>query len=256
MKAIKKICLGLGLLGATSAVLAENFSATNINYLVTNRAKPDGIYGYGTSNQNLQTFQFEHFRGTDWGDVYFDAELYQGKHVGSPVSTNDSQQLLVLNPRLSLSKITGKSFAFGPVSDVSLIARWERGSYPDTDHFRSQNYGVSLNFDVPGFDYFESGLLYRNTNFDPRTWLWRSVLMSKPVDVAGQKLHFNLLSLINGSAHNGTEVFERADVLWEIGGKAEYQFGLRLEYARHQNDPLGSGTYKRFMPQLMFKLSL
>ena len=241
----------------SGAASAEDFSVNNLNYLVTNQAKPDGIYGYGTENEHLQTFQFEHFGGNSWGDLYVDAEVYDGKNVGTPFSqSNDTQSLFVLNPRLSLSKITGHSFSVGPVSDVALIARWERGSYPDTDHFHSQNYGVSFNFNVAGFDYFESGILYRDTNFDKNTWLWRSVLLSKPLLVGGQKFHFNLLSLINGSTNNGTEVFERGDLLWEIGGKSAYQLGLRLEYARYQNNPLASGTYKRFMPQLMFKYTL
>lgn len=243
-------------LGAVDAA-AEDFSVNNLNYLVTNKAKPDPIYGYGTEDEHLQTFQFEHFGGTGWGDIYIDAEMYRGDDVGTPFSTgNRSQSLIVVNPRLSLSKIAGRSFAFGPVSDVSLIARWEVGSYPDTDHFRSRNYGVSLNFNVPGFDYFESGLLYRDTNFDSNTWLWRSVLLSKPIDIGRQKWHFNVLSLVNGSNNNGTEVFERVDILWEIAGNPKYQLGTRLEYARYANNPLAPGNYRRFTPQLMLKFTL
>lgn len=98
------------------------------------------------------TYQFEHFSGHSWGDVYFDAEAYQGKNVGTPFDTGKNfQSLMVLNPRLSLGKTTGYDLSLGPISDVSLIARWELGSYPSSDHFHSQNYGVSLNFKVPGF---------------------------------------------------------------------------------------------------------
>lgn len=51
--------------------------------------------------------------------------------------------------------------------------------------------------------------------------------MSEPVELFTQRFHFNLLSLISGSEHNRTEVFERGEALWEIGGKASYQLGLR-----------------------------
>lgn len=248
----------IGLTGALpTAAHCADFAVNSFSVLGTTQAKPDAIYGYGTGNEKLLTYQFEHFSGHSWGDVYFDAEVYHGRDVGSPFVTGHSiQNLMVLNPRLSLGKITGKDFSFGPVTDVSLISRWEAGSYPNDNPYRSQNYGVSLNFDVPGFSYFESGLLYRNTNFDKRTWLWRSVLMSKPVEVFSQKLHFNLLSLVSGSQNNGTEVFERGEMLWEVGGKAAYQLGLRLEYETYKNDPIKGGRYQRWLPMLMFKYTL
>ncbi|WP_321958632.1 hypothetical protein [Burkholderia cenocepacia] len=248
------ITMLVGFLSASA--MAQNFAVNNFNFLYTNRSSPDPIYGYGTGNGNLQTYQFEHFSGNRFGDIYFDAELYHGHNVGAPFSNANFQNLLVFNPRLSFGKTLGKDLSVGPISDVSLIARWERGSYPDTDHFESQNYGLSVNFKVPGFAWFESGMLYRNTNFDKHTWLWRSVLLSDPIEVGGQKFHFNLLSLINGSNHNGTEVFERAELLWEIFGKPQYQLGARFEFMHYNNNPVGGGTYNKYMPEIMFKYTL
>ncbi|WP_285404924.1 hypothetical protein [Luteibacter sp. ME-Dv--P-043b] len=243
-------------LGASTAV-AQNFALNNFNLMVTNEAKPDPIFGYGTPDRDLQMFQFEHFSTHDWGDVYFDAELYHGRDVGAPFELgNDTQNLFVLNPRLSIGRLADTPIHWGPLSDLSVIARWESGSYPSNDRFHSQNYGLSANFDVGGFAWFESGLLYRHTNFDRRTWLWRSVLLSKPIDIGGQAFHFNLLSLVNGSDHQGTEVLERADVLWEAGHHSEVQLGFRLEYARYDHNPVASGgEYHRFTPFLMLKLT-
>ncbi len=111
-------------------------------------------------------------------------------------SGKSSQNLLVANTRLSLGKMTGKSFAYGPVTDVSLIARWDDASYAD---FRSRNYGLSLNFDVPGFVYFESGLLRRTTNYNDPNWLWRSYLISKPWDCgAAVQLHLAVINQRHG----------------------------------------------------------
>lgn len=234
-----------------------DFAINSFSVLATNQAKPDAIFGYGTSNEKLMTYQFEHFSGHSWGDVYFDAEAYQGKNVGTPFDKDKNfQSFLVLVPRLSLGKITGQDLSFGPISDVSLAARWDLGSYPSSNPFHSQNYGVALNFKVPGFSYFESGLYYRNTNYDKRTWLWRSVLLSEPVEIFAQRFHFNLLSLISGSERNGTIVYERGEALWEVGGKPAYQLGLRLEFETYKNDPVKGGTYRRWLPLLMFKYTL
>ena len=74
---------------------------------------------------------------------------------------------------------------------MALIARYERASYAD---FRSYNHGISFNFNVPGFAYFESGILRRNTNFYRGEKLWRSVLMSKPF--AGERLPRNSPTLM------------------------------------------------------------
>ncbi|MDC5524671.1 hypothetical protein NRA72_11165 [Acinetobacter baumannii] len=239
----------------TTSVSAQNFTINSFSLLATNKAKPDAIYGYGTSDEDLQMFQYEHFSTHDWGDIYFDAELFHGNDVGSPVeSGNDFQSLFVLNPRLSIGKLTNTPISWGPISDVSLIGRWEVSSYPSGNNFHSQNYGISLNFNVPYFSWFESGLLYRDTNFDPDTWLWRTVLMSNPIKIKEQNFHINLLSLVNGSSHNGTEIFERGDLLWEIGKKSKTQIGVRLEYVNYANDPLKtSGDYSRFTPFLMIK---
>lgn len=227
----------------------------NLNALYTTRSSNDPVLGTGTSNERLQTYQFEYFAGFKYGDIYVDAEAFHGDQVGgagagSFAGDTTFQNLLVFNPRLSLSKVSGRDLSFGPVSDISLIARYERASYAD---FRSYNHGISLNFKVPGFAYFESGLLRRNTNFYHGEWLWRSVLMSNAFPVAGQKFHFNLLSLVNGTGVNGTETFLRPELLWELDAKGVFQLGLRHEMHRYKID---GRDYSRNSPSLMLKWTL
>ncbi len=235
---------------------AQIVSINSVYVMYTNQAKPDPVYGYGTSTNDLLTFQFEHFSFHPWGDLYVDAETYQGRNVGTPYSTgNNWQSLLVFDPRLSLSKVTKKKVAFGPVSDVSLEARFERESYPDTPHFWTRNFGVALNWKVPGFNYFASGVLARYTNLDAKnTWFWRSVLLSKPGNIAHQRVYFNLLSFVNGSGQHKTEYWERGDFLWDAAKLQHVQAGLRLEYEHYSNDPLAPGhNYNRYLPELMLR---
>lgn len=239
-------------LAISPAIRAQDFNITSVSVLATNKAKADPILGTGTADENLMTYQLEHFSSFKYGDIYLDAELFEGDDVGGESAGSfgagtDSQSLFVVNPRLSFSKMTGKSFSYGPISDVSLIARWERASYAD---FRSKNYGVALNLNVPGFMYFETGLLRRSTNFNSPTWLWRSFIASKPFEIAGQRFHFDMLSLVNGTDHNGTEYFTRPQVLWEMDKSGAFQLGVRVETHHYEID--GDG-YERITPNLIFK---
>jgi nucleoside-specific outer membrane channel protein Tsx len=233
------------------------FSINQVEVFYTGLAKPDAVFGYGTTDHDLLTFQFEHFSFHSFGDIYVDAEVYQGRNVGDPYSTNNNwQSLLVLNPNFSLGKITKKKFALGPITDVSIVTRFERESYPDTQHFYTRNFGPSLNFKVPGFVWFESGFLARWDNINRKnTYLWRSVLLSKPLKLGTEKFNFNLLSLINGTRSNGTSIFERADLLWEVPHYNRIQFGMRTEVENYSNDPLSThgSRYKRVMPEAMIK---
>lgn len=243
-----------GLTMAGTSVAAE-FQVANLNALYTTRSKADPVLGTGTDDEHLKTYQFEYFAGFKYGDVYVDAEVFHGDHVGGAGAgsfggSSSFQNLMVFNPRLSLAKLSGRQLSLGPIIDVSLIARYERASYAD---FRSYNHGVSLNFSVPGFAYFESGLLRRNTNFYRGEWLWRSVLMSKPWPIAGQQLHFNLLSLVNGAGSNGTEVFLRPELLLEMDPKGRVQLGLRYEIHRYK---INGANYSRNSPMLMLKWNL
>ncbi|QOL50278.1 hypothetical protein [Massilia litorea] len=252
-KRVMRTALALAALAATGTVLAAEFQVANLNALYTTRSRADPVLGTGTDDEKLKTYQFEYFAGFKYGDVYVDAELFSGENVGGAGAgsfggNSPNQSLLVFNPRLSLGKISGRNLAFGPIADVSLIARYERASYAD---FRSWNHGISFNFTVPGFAYFESGILRRNTNFYKGETLWRSVLMSKPF--AGERLRFNLLALINGTGANGTEVFLRPELLWAIDAKGSFQAGLRYEIHRYK---IEGQDYSRNSPTLMVKWTM
>lgn len=238
-------------LSLCAVAAAEDFSITSATLMYTSNAKADPVLGTGTDNQKLSTLQLEHFGGNSLGDIYIDAEVFNGDRVAGPSSgsfgaSTQNQTLIVFNPRLSLSKTTGHNFEFGPVSDVSLIARFERASYAN---FRSDNFGVSFNFKVPGFAYFESGILRRSTNFYTGKPLWRTVWFA-PIDVGNSKLHFNGLLLVNGTANNGTEVFARPELLYQLDSKGAIQAGLRVEYHSYK---LNGKDFSRTSPNLMLK---
>ncbi len=256
--------------------LAPIFSINDFMAFYTTAAKPDETYGYGTPDHDLLSFQFEHFSFHPWGEMYVDAEMYQGRDVGAPfvapsngLTANNWVGLFVFNPYLSLSKVTKRKVAWGPITDVQLVARFERESYFD---FWSRNFGPDLILKVPGFAWFESGVLARYDNVNKKnTFLWRSVLLSKPlVNYKEAKFNFNLLSLINGTASNHLFIFERADFLAQVPHYSRLQGGLRLEVENYQITPgdldaligeenvtgnyaTGDSRYKRVMPEVELK---
>jgi len=260
---------------------AESFALDSISVLATNRAKPNAVVGLGTADGAAKVLQYEHFGINNWGTFYFDLESTHGHGAGSINSIGDNgsayQMFAVAVPRVSLSKLTGKSFTFGPISDVSLVGRALQSSYY---HYQAVGVGVTLSFDVPGFLVFDSGLLTHDTwwdlspTFDRNTgrrqrldknkWMWRTYMMSKPLDYAGQRFNFNLQGYVNGSGNgnankHGTEVLLITDYLWNIGGNSDYQLGLRHMYSRHKNSlslGFGDNSYRSSVPYLMFKYTL
>ena len=297
--------LSIGVGTASTALAEENFQLNTISILASNNASLNATTGEGSTNKKLNEFQFEHFGLNKWGYLYFDLESYNGHGVGALPAYNNSTNGFgsypgytpstanssvasghafdlygVVIPSVSLTKVTGKSFTFGPISDISLIARASADSYY---HYRSFGVGPSFNFAVPGFDWFESGVITHNssidysmyygvnnggnTTFDKNKWLWRTLIMSKPIEVAGERFNFNFLSIVNttGGGNNGEHgrsAFARTELLWQIGGNTDYQLGVRLESSYHTYDPTlttntyGYNTYKKNVPFLMFKYTL
>jgi hypothetical protein len=265
--------------GPTPSHADEHYHFSTISLAFTTDAKPDAVTGMGTDSGNQFTAQFEHFGVTNWGYFYFDAETYYGKHVGSvePYGNNGAafQNLINITPAISLSKITGHSFTHGLLSDISLIADVRGSSYY---HYLAGGVGLSFNFAVPGFDWFETGVLTQdswwdvqpgtgNSNtgsdyrLDKHKWLWRTYLISKPIDIASQRFNYVLFSFINTSGNggqngHGLEFFVRNDLTWEIGGHSDYQLGLRYEYARNQHVPFSDNTFQANVPYVILKITL
>lgn len=260
----------------------EHYQFTALTLAATDLAKQDSVNGTGTQDKRREVAQAEHFGENDWGFFYGDLEYSYGKGVGAvpQIGNQGAAQSLyaVAIPSLSLAKMTGISFTRGPLTDVGLLAILRASSY---FQYRSYGIGLSFNFSVPGFQWFESGVTTHNSqwNVQPVTfntntgrdytldslkWMWRTYLISKPIVLGEQRFHYSWFSFINGSgshqaAGNGTEIFIRQDFLWEVLKHSDFQLGIRYEYSRHKNDPaisFGDNTFVANVPFLMFKYTL
>ncbi len=265
-----------------SARADENFRIDSLTVAYTNKAKLDAVYGTGTTDEKSTQFLYEHFGLNRWGYLYADLEFYKGRGIGAiPAYGNkgsDFDIYPVLIPSVSLAKVTGHSFTFGPISDVSIVARGVADSYY---HYRAFGYGVGFHLAVPGFDWFETDFLTHNSNWsvDPATFgtntgrdyqldrnkmLWRTYIVSKTLVLGTQRFNSTVLGIVNGTGDHGNNshgisTFIRADFTWQVLGHSDFQVGVRYQYSRHEDDPtisFGHNNYSASVPYLMFKYNL
>src|SRR3569833_1147378 len=145
----------------------EHYQFTALTLAATDLAKQDSINGGGTEDKRKAVLQAEHFGENNWGFFYGDVEYTHGKGVGAlpQLGNQGAAQSLyaVAIPSVSLAKITGQSFTRGPLTDVGLLAILRASSY---SQYRSYGIGLSFNFSVPGFLWFESGVTTHNSQWN------------------------------------------------------------------------------------------
>ena len=112
---------------------------------------------YAVNPEIQQTFTFEHADGWKYGDnfLFVDNTFYNGK----PDSQAGHFGLYgEFTPRLSLGKISGQKFEFGPIKDVLLAMTYEFGK----GNVESYLIGPGFDLAIPGFDYFQLNFFQRH----------------------------------------------------------------------------------------------
>lgn len=242
---------------ATAAIAApahatEVFQNTDAVLGYTSNAKADPVFGTGTSDKKQTSLRLEHFGVHGYGDNYFFADVINGSQVGGPNAGSfnfdtKNQYVLVWNARLSLSKVTGSKMAFGPVDDVSLMYRMERGSYANYD---ANMIGPSFNLKLPGFAWFQTSFLYNKQNFsfagpdEKKGHLFWHTFAILPFELGGAKFTFSPLLWVNFShGASKTETYIEPD-LWVKLGESQVDLGFRAQYHKYKD-------YSRTSPTLL-----
>lgn len=144
--------LGAGLLSVGELAAEQKPSAgillwqdTSLSYLLGEQFKVDPA--------RQQTLTLEHAAGWSFGDsfFFFDFIDYRDNDWG------DNSYYGEFSPRFSVNKLTDAGIAFGPVRDLLLATTLEFGE-GDTETFL---FGPGLDLNLPGFDYFQLNLYYR-----------------------------------------------------------------------------------------------
>ncbi len=113
-------------------------------------------YLYGTnyklaSSETQQTLTFEHASGWSVGDlfIFVDGTKFNG--------ASDTSYYGEFSPRFSLGKVTGNSFAFGPIKDVLVATTYEFGE----GDVETLLLGAGVDLDIPLFDYLQLNVYQR-----------------------------------------------------------------------------------------------
>lgn len=162
----------LALAGAAHGQTAgfENVQ-TSVQYAWATSSSEDKVLGYGAASNRLETLRFHHENRWALGNssILYDL-LRSDKPLGGPVFGPDDPanyaygdgnrtSFGVAEVELTTSKMFGWPGPGGPVKDIGLSGRIERGGYYK---FRAAEIGPRVHLDVPGFDSFKLAAWYRH----------------------------------------------------------------------------------------------
>lgn len=115
-------------------------------------------YTYELGPDTRTVVTFEHSNGYKYGDNYLFFDY----------TNRTNSYYSEWRTRLSLSKVTGKRFSLGAISDVSIAAQFE---FPSDIENRS-GFGIGLSWNVPGFQFMSTNFFSRDDpRFDGRAML-------------------------------------------------------------------------------------
>lgn len=117
----------------------------------------DQYEAFGREQQEHTFFTFENVTAHDWGGTFFFIDANQGH--GSAKDQDDVYG--ELTSTLSLSWLGDRELSAGPLSDISLAGTYEFGGATDLNNYLS---GVSLAWDVPGFQYVDTAFYHVNNS--------------------------------------------------------------------------------------------
>lgn len=161
----KKIAL-IALAAFAVGAQAADWSDTSIAYATgTKFAEP-----YGATNITKNIYSLKNVSGDKYGQNFFNADMLQSNSADPGTnSASGAQEVYVVYRRLfDLQKMTGKSYAFGPVKDVGITAGFDWNTKNDSygSKKRMLVVGPTLMVDVKqGF--FDVSLLMLNESNDP-----------------------------------------------------------------------------------------
>ncbi len=123
-----------------------------------------GVRIPGNPNEIMQrTVQLQHASGYKYGHNFFNVDIIKDDNNNPAVNGGGGavEIYAVYRHQLSLGRVTGRNFKFGPIRDLGVTAGIDLGTKNDQFAARPVRtvLGPSLDFDVPGF--WNVSLLWR-----------------------------------------------------------------------------------------------
>lgn len=247
---IAKLCTATAVISALTAsiqVQAADWSDTSVGYRVGNKFHEPCC---GTTDIHKDIFSFTHVSGYKYGINFFTADFLMSDNNDPAASGGGGAQEVyaVYRHQLLLDKVTGKSFAFGPVKNMAITAGFDLNAKDDAFAPRVRKFviGPTFKFDVPGF--FDVSLLYRteqnhngivgtNVNFDATYGV--SLAWGIPLPAINSKFD-GFVDYIGPKGKDGfgfdtkAETLARAYLMYDVGSLAgkpgTFYAGVGYEY--------------------------
>lgn len=148
------------LLGAAMSVSAADWSDNSISYLYGARFSEPGI----DDEIAKSIFEFTHVDGYQYGSNFLNIQVLFSDSADPAEGSSDgaTEFYVVYRHQLSLNKISGQNFTWGPVRDWSLSGGVDLNT-KNTDFAPAKRMlviGPTINFDVPGF--WDFSVMYRS----------------------------------------------------------------------------------------------
>lgn len=211
-----KVLAAATLLGHCAASHALEWSDNSIGLKVGNRFSEPGI----AQPIRKSIYEFVHVSGDKLGKNLVVGQVLQsdGNDPAAGGTTGAQEFFGFYRRSFSLSRLSGRPMAFGPVKDVSLVGRFDRG--PKNIQFapaaRKVMAGVSLDFAMPKGFAEASFYAYHEKNYN---------------GIVGQEVNFDTTM--------------RTDFVWavpfDLGIPVEWRGGLAVT-GKKGNDGFGNAT--------------
>jgi len=213
------------LIGCSQAEGVFDWSSNNIQVLT------GGTYDLGPERRNSITL--EHADGWRYGENFAFMNIINRHDVGTEVYGE-------FYPRLSWSKITGKSPAFTAFKDFSLLAGINLGNLPKSDPFKAYLFGAGVKFNVPNMDYFQIDVLAFKADNVHTTGVQVSPVWSMPFQISN--LHFKFKGFADWQSEDATGgaavILAQPQLLLDVGrmvGEPEQVYaGIEYSYWRNK----------------------
>lgn len=159
LKFLKSKCVRVFLTTAFTTILIDAIIATPVQSDIFDWANTELHYQYGNidtpefaggGDEFTHIFTIQHADGWKYGDNFFFVDFLNDSKDDN---FNDSDYYGELYSYFSFSKIFGRSFKFGPISDFGLVAGINIANDPKVIKYLP---GFRLSWDVPGFAFFNT----------------------------------------------------------------------------------------------------
>jgi len=199
-------------------------------------------YELGPEERTILTF--EHAHASSIGDLFLFTDI-----TFEP--DGDIQAYGEITPRLSLSRLTGRDWRAGAVSDVLLAVNYERGE-GGVERYLA---GAAIDLDLEGFRFFRIHAFLRDDPERSGTTGQLSIAWNRPFEIGGQHFLVEGFADIAGDEGNGTaNQLLVPRLLWDIGAHhgAAGRVYLGLEW-QYWHNKFGVDGVTESVPQLQLK---